>query len=64
MSISSTISVGLFSSLLHIGLHIEVGEHREEHRPVEEDDVAVVFRKITVYKQGKGGVDKESGELR
>ena len=62
MSIS-TIYVGLCSSLLHIGLHIKVGEHRKEHRSVEEDDVAVVFRKITVYKQGEGGVDKESGEL-
>ena len=64
MSISCTIYVGLFSSLLHIGLHVEVGEHSEEHGPVEEDDVAVVFGEITVYKQGKGGVDKERGELR
>ena len=64
MPISGTIYVGLFSPLLHIGLDIEVGEHGEEHRPVEEDDVAVVFGEITVYKQGKGRVDKEGGELR
>ena len=63
MSISSTIYVGLFPSLLHIGLQIEVGEHREEHGAVEEDDVAVVFREITVYEQRKRGVHKEGGEL-
>ena len=44
-------------------LDVKVGEHGEEHRTMEEDDVAVVFGEITVYKQGKGGVDKEGGEL-
>ena len=63
MPISGTIYVGLFSSLLHIGLQIEVGEHGEEHGAVEEDDVAVVFREITVYQQRKRGVHKEGGEL-
>ena len=64
MSICSTIYTGLCSSLLHVGLDIEIGEHDEEHGPMEEDDVAVVLWEITVYEQRKGGVDKESGELR
>ena len=64
MSICSTIYTGLCSSLLHVGLDIEIGEHDEEHRTMEEDDVAVVLGEITVYEQRKGGVNKESGELR
>ena len=64
MSIGSTIYTGLCSSLLHVGLDIEVGEHDEEHGTMEEDDVAVVLGEITVYEQRKGGVNKESGELR
>ena len=64
MSICSTIYTGLCSSLLHVCLDIEIGEHDEEHRTMEEDDVAVVLWEITVYEQRKGGVNKESGELR
>ena len=62
MSIS-TIYVGLCSSLLHIGLHIKVGEHRKEHRSVEEDDVAVVLGEITVNEKWEGSVHEESCEL-
>ena len=64
MSICSTIYTGLCSSLLHVGLDIEIGEHDEEHGTMEEDDIAVVLGEITVYEQRKGGVNKESGELR
>ena len=49
--------------LLGVCLPVEVGEEEEEHGAVEEDDVTVVLRKITVYEQWEGGVNKERGEL-
>jgi len=63
MSIHCSIHLGFLLSLLDVSLEIEVGEHNEEHRPMEENDVAVVFREITLYEQGEGRVHEESGEL-
>ena len=63
MSIGGTVGMGLVFPLLNISLQVEVGEHDEEHSAVEEYDVTVVFRKITVYEQWEGGVNKESSEL-
>ena len=63
-SIAVNVSLLGVGWLLCVSLPVKVGKEEEEHGAVEEDDVAVVFRKITVYEQRKRGVHKEGGELR
>ena len=49
--------------LLHVGLNIEIQEQNEEHRSMEENDVAVVFWKITFNEYWKTRVNEERGKL-
>ena len=48
---------------LHIGLNIEIQEQYEEHCSMEENDVAVVFWKITFNEYWKTRVNEERGKL-
>ena len=48
---------------LDISLYVKVEKQDEEHCPMKQYDIAVLFGEITLNEDGECGMDKESGKL-
>ena len=58
--IITALSSNIFSD---VGLDVEVQKEDEKQGTMEEDDIAVLFGKITVNENGKRCMDEEGGKL-
>ena len=57
-------TIGLPSPILFdVRLDVEIQKENEEHSTMEEDDIAVLFGKLTINENWKGCMDEKGGKL-